>query len=301
MIELKNSKKTYLGKTKDDRNKFALDCHIGAIQYKDNLGIWQGIAPRLVQSGNKYVSEGVPYLMEFDSLGGRREYPDKYDLSKYISLPAMPLFQNLPKTFYQDRIVFTAPKFDLTMGLGKTGTYLEILFREAPAFDKITLAAESVGFDISKLLSSKQDLGIPKPRLIDSSEEPIERMLDWSFKDGQLEVGFDMTGLTFPFLFKNSPLDVQVGASLDDAHEKESDGSMSTTGSSVLNYSHTSAAGRQWGGYRFVSVITRPNQDVVKSLLVYSYDQAGNVSGAILHLEYEEAAVVGPFPTHFRV
>lgn len=252
MIELKNSKKTYLGKV-NGRNRYALDCTIGACQYKDNLGVWQDIAPKLVRSGNKYVSEGTPYLIEFDSKGGRREYPDRYDLSKYIDLPAIPLLKGIPRKVLEDRIVYTAPKFDLTMGLGKTKTFLEILFREAPAFDKITLGAKSVGLDIRKLLLSKQDLGIPRPRLIDSSEEPIERVLDWSFKSGQLEVGFDMTGLKFPVLFKNSPLDVQVAANEGDAHEQESTGTVSLLGSWVLSRSDTAAATRWWGGFRFVS------------------------------------------------
>lgn len=259
MIELSNSKKTFLGNTPQGKNRFALDCSIGAVQFKDNLGAWQDIAPRLVRSGDKYISEGVPYRMEFDSKGGRREYPDRYDLSKYIDLPAMPLVSEVSPKFRADKIVYSTNDYDITMGLGKTGTFLEVLFRKAPTLNKLALDASSVGMDIGQLLLSKSGLGIPRPRLIDSSEMPIERMLDWSFKSGQLEVGFDFSGLKFPVLFKNSPLDVQVGASLDDAWEREYDGAsftygkMFTTAVDVYNTSSAEEYGKDWGGYRFVS------------------------------------------------
>lgn len=287
MIELKNSKLTYLGKAKDNRDRLALDCYIGAIQYKDNLGIWQDIAPKLVQSGNKYISEGVPYLIGFDSLGNRKEYPDRYDLSKYIDLPAMPLINKLSPKVLENRIVYVAPDFDITMGLGKTGTFLEVLFRKAPAFDKITLAADSVGFDIGQLLASKKDLGIPRPRLIDNSPEPIERMLDWSFKSGQLEVGFDMTGLVFPVLFKNSPLEVQVEAGTDDGFEREDTGEMWLA--YVYTYENSSAtqSQRRWAGRRFVSA-EFPAQGTtidVAYLRVYVYDTVYDDANFNIHFE----------------
>lgn len=189
--------------------------------------------------------------------------------------------------------------------------------------------------------------------------------------------------------FEGLPLEVQVGASDDDADEWEISGAAYLTSTYIRNRSDTSNSLRYWGGYRFVSaefpaqgttidvaylrvlpystdyddanfnihfeelaapaafaditfnittrdrtensvpwvadgiytgelvnspslcgvgspaqeifdafspttmvVITRPNTDAAKYLRVFSYDQSGNVSGAILHLEWEEAPAV---------
>ena len=47
MIELSNSKKTYLGKAPDGRNKFALDCHVGAVQMRETGKEWEDIDPTI--------------------------------------------------------------------------------------------------------------------------------------------------------------------------------------------------------------------------------------------------------------
>lgn len=221
MIELKNSKTTYLGKAPDGRNRYALDASIGAVQMKGEGEDWQDIKPRIVKTATGWRIDGAPYSLELSSDGGRRIFPNRQDRSKYIHLPAMAFFKTLPKRIEGNSIICSAPKFDVIFRFTNTGIQFQVLIKEPVTFDRITLDMDSAGLDILQLLKATSGLGIPRPRLIDSTTPfPQERWLDWSLKDGQLELGFDLTGLKFPVLLKNSTLEVSVAASADDCQRR---------------------------------------------------------------------------------
>jgi len=231
MLELKNSKTTYLGKAPDGRDKFAIDGFIGAVQMREPDGEWVDIKPRLVRkpADDGYYVDRVPYYAEVNDDGSRLFCPDRNERSKFLLLPAIPLFTGLPRNIVSsptklDRqvldsnVVMPTLWGEIRFIFTNTGMKFEVLFDEAPPKeildDRFLFDHDTTGLDLIQLLSSKQGLGIPRPRLIDANGE--ERWLDWSLIAGQLELGFDLTGLKFPVLLKNTTIDIQVGASSDD-------------------------------------------------------------------------------------
>lgn len=235
MMELKNSKTTYLGK-KDGKNSFALDCFIGAVQMRDPGGDWQDIKPHLVPDAEGWHIEGTPYYAEVKKDGARLFCPDRNERGKYLRLPTFPLVSRLAKN-----IISTPTKLDwqvlpnivrmptpwgyVEFIFTNTGIQFQVYFREAPPSvlfgedsSRILLDIDSAGLDIAGLLTATSGLGIPRPRLIENAEIPQERQLDWLFKDGQLELGFDLTGLKFPVLLKNNTIDDQVDTGTDDGY-----------------------------------------------------------------------------------
>ncbi len=238
MIELKNSKTTYLGRASGG-DKYSLDAFIGAVQMREPGGQWQDIQPQLVREAGGWHIEGAPYRAEVKDDGTRLFCPDRNERSRYLCLPAPALFSGIDKNLMTNpgkldgihrpnQITMPADWGEYRIIFTNTGMKFEILFTKAPPANlfgkdspRILLDAEGAGFDIGQLLKAHSGIGIPKPRLIMASQETIadesqERWLDWSYKNGQLELGFDFGDLPFPLLLKNTSIDLQVGASLDD-------------------------------------------------------------------------------------
>lgn len=223
MIELSHSKHTTLGIV-GERVRRRVVSSIQAIQMRETGMDWQDINPELVYPGGKWVSQGAPYLIEFDANCGRRIYPDKTDKSKYIDIPAIPLFSTLPKSYEREKIVASHTDYDVTFGLTNTKVTFQVLMRKSIGSDRITFDIDAVGFDIAEMLkcndvfsgvlAAKSNVGIPKPVLIDDKGEM--RWLEWSYKNGQLELGFDLTDLVFPILLQNTTIDVDTAAEADD-------------------------------------------------------------------------------------
>ncbi len=232
MLELKNSKTTPLG-----GKRFALDAFIGAVQMREPDGEWQDIKPHLVRDNDGWHIEGAPYYAEVKDDGTRLFCPDRNEKSKFIRLTT-PLVSGLQKhimatptkldrQLLANKILMPTPWGEIYFIFTNTGLRFEVLLNKAPSFhllpwtkkESFIFDVESSGLDISKLLTEEQGLGIPKPRLIEADKtllEPKEKMLGWSFKDGQLELGFDLAGLKFPVILKNTTIDKQVDASTDD-------------------------------------------------------------------------------------
>jgi len=234
-MELKNSKTTHLG-----GNKFALDAFIGAVQMREAPDKpWQDIKPQLVRDTEGLHIEGAPYAIKITSDGDRRIYPDKTDLSKWIYLPIPAFVRDLPKRIVGNQIIASAEKFDVIFKFTNTSIKFMVLFREAPPADifgidtpRITFLAETAGLDFLKILKARTGVGIPRPSLLEFQTQQEERqppLLDWSFKDGKLELGFDLMGLNYPILLKNTTIDVQVEANYDDCKERPDDSYFSTT------------------------------------------------------------------------
>lgn len=209
MIELRNSKRVWL-----TPRKAALTASIMPLQMRGPGESWADISPALSLVDGKYVSNGAPYLLEIGLDGGRRVYPDRTDRSRYLDLPAIGMFQPMAKSANGSGFNLQSEAFDIRYQLRRTRVGLLANIKSNPGFDRITLDVNPVGLDLAKLLSAKTGVGIPRPQLIDA--KGTLRDLAWSLKSGQMELGFDLTGMAFPVLLKNATLDVSVGASLDD-------------------------------------------------------------------------------------
>ncbi len=240
MIELKNSKTQYLGKAAG-RDRYAVDAFIGAVQMCEPGGVWQDIRPRLVRDADGWHIEGAPYYAEIKDSGARLFCPDRNERDKYLRLPAPPLFSGLSRNVVSNpdkldtqllpnQITMPADWGEFRVIFGNTGMHFEILFRGVPPsglFGKdsprILLDVEATGFDVGQLLNSIKGVGIPRPRLVTDNLEAVmsesqKKWLDWSYKNGQLELGFDFGNLPFPILLKNTTIDLQVGAGADDGY-----------------------------------------------------------------------------------
>jgi hypothetical protein len=271
MIELKNSKTIELTPAKDGRRRFAVDGFIGAVQMREPGGPWQDIRPRLVRDADGWHIEGAPYYAEIKDDGSRLFCPDRNERNKYLHLPAPALFAGLERNVVQNptkldfqmlpnQITIPAAWGEYRIIFSNTGMHFEIYFAEAPpasVFGKdsprILLDADAAGIDIGQLLESRKGLGIPRPRLIaEKLEAPEstsqERWLDWNYKNGQLELGFDFGELEFPILLQNTTVDISVGASSDDACEND-------TGATSIDSSYITMYSNNWyGGFRFLNV-----------------------------------------------
>jgi hypothetical protein len=244
MIELKNSKTTYLGKASGG-DRYTLDAFIGAIQMRESEGQWQDIRPRLVRDADGWHIEGAPYYAEIKDNGSRLFCPDKNERSKFLRLPGTAIFTGLTRDIVSNpgkldslllpnQVTMSADWGEIHIIYSNTGMHFEILFRQSPPkalfgldSPKILLDTETMGFDIGQLLNSKSGIGVPKPRLSAANREMMmsesqEKWLDWSYKNGQLELGLDFGNMSFPILLKNTTVDLQVESSADDAGSGDS-------------------------------------------------------------------------------
>jgi hypothetical protein len=128
----------------------------------------------------------------------------------------------LDKTAVPSHVVMDFPWGDIRFVLTNTGLKFIIYFREAPPValfgrnPKIILDIDST-FDVKKLIDEKEGLGIPQPRLFSPKEHiSDEKYLNWTFKNGELELGFDFGDLQFPLYLQNATIDEKVSASTDD-------------------------------------------------------------------------------------
>jgi hypothetical protein len=229
MIELKNSKTTYLGKASGG-DKYALDAFAGAVQMLDPVLGWQDIKPRLVRDADGWHVEGAPYYAEVKDDGSRLFCPDKYERSKYIKfLPHSELLVTNPNVVSNFTVLdseawpneirmetnFGAYSFLFT----NTGMYLPILINSKTAFDarikdKLEFDIDST-LDVAGLIKSNSGVGIPKARLAESDIDAKDLTLEWEYKNGKLGFGLDLTNKTGTIKILDA-IDVQVGASGND-------------------------------------------------------------------------------------
>jgi hypothetical protein len=306
MLRLRNSKTTNLG-----GRKYAIDAFIGAVQMSEDGIVWQDIKPSLVRDKDRWHVEGAPYYAEIKDDGTRLFCPDRNEKSRYFRLPNSSLLAPLDKSvrstpakldgqLLPNQILMPYNEWaDITVGFTNTGMTFSVLFKEAPPVqfeEKFTFDAEAAGLDISQMLLEKKEVGIPRPRLIDSKVDREVRWLDWTFKEGQLELGFDLSGLVYPVLLKNVTIDEEVGASTDDAHENENGGGMDLTSEYVLNASGVNAWDRRWGGYRFELGSSIPQGSTISAAYWEAYvPYGGSYDDANFNIHFEKAVAPATF------
>ncbi len=292
MIELKNSKIQYLGKA-SGRDRYMLEAFIGAVQMRELGDKWQDIVPKLARDSDGWHVEGAPYYAEIKDSGERLFSPDFRERSKFLRLPSPALFKDLPRSAIinpakiNNEPVFNQITLPTDWGeyriiFSNTGMHFEVLFNKAPPSEvfgkdspRILLDAETVGFDIEKLLTSKSGLGVPRPRLITEDIEALqseaqERWLDWNFKNGQLELGFDFGNLPFPILLKNTTVDVQIGAGEDDGYVK-TDGGFDNSGS-ISVAGGTSGGAHDYNSFYRLTGVTIPQGSTISVCYISVYE-----------------------------
>jgi hypothetical protein len=312
MIELKNSKKTYLGKASGGE-RYSLDAFIGAVQMREPGGEWQDIRPQLVRDADGWRIEGAPYYAEIKDDGTRLFCPDRNEKSRYLRLPSPVYFATLAKnpvsnptrldkTSLPNQITIPTDWGEYRIIFSNTGMHFEVLFTKAPPSDvfgkdspRLLLDIETSGFDIEQLIASKTGLGIPRPRLVveETEDDSTRRYLDWVYKNGQLELGFDFGGLLFPVLLKNTTIDDQIEASTDDADERESDGTMALTGTELRARANSSSAYRYWLGLRWDAGI--PQGATIDAAYVEIYNHSTSSNDVSVNLHFEKAASPATF------
>jgi hypothetical protein len=297
MIELKNSKITELGITKG-RRRTAIDGFIGAVQMLDPTLGWQDIKPRLIRDTDGWHTEGTPYYAEIKDSGDRLFCPDKYERSKYIRLPSIPLFTGLNKTVLNcptkldQQLLPSVIRMPTSYGeigvqFTNTGMYLPLALASAPMvsskeINRLTLNVDS-NIDFEKMLL---------PGYLRDAKG-VERKLEWSsFKDGQIELGFDLFGLTYPITLVDA-IDVQVGASADDGWFRSNDFSATDT-QGYVGY----LSGVIHSFYRFtgISGIDGTTNTDVANIQVYVQD---NYLNPLTKLYADESAAAPAAPTTY--
>lgn len=229
MTELKNSKQTYLG-SEGGRDFYHLCAVVGTpLQYRPAPDqAWMDNKPRLERQPNgTWVVRDAFYDVSLDVDGGRIIYPDKFDHSKCLIMPAVPLIKTLTKAVEYRPAALDRELVPSVIKMATAWGYIAFVFRadglrfhvyfdKAPPMDRITLDIDSIGLPLPILLRASSGLRIPRPRLMEVSGdlEAKERWLEWSPKAGRLELELDFSGLKFPVLLGNATF--TVGASADD-------------------------------------------------------------------------------------
>jgi len=310
-VQTRNYKKVLLGRS-GDRKRYSLDAFMGPVLMSEDGATWSDIKPRLVPDGIGFRVDGAPYECFIDAQGGRQVYPERGVRGKYLKLPPTGLTRLYNKQLVStptmldgellnNRMVMLTPFGNMSYVLTNSGVKLQVLFQRHPTQcelaglnDRILFDADST-YDIPSMLKAQEGNRIPRPRLIDSSPEPITRWLDWSYKNGQLELGLDFSGLTFPVLLKNTTFEGGTAASADDAYVWE------LTHTPIINqtYSATSssssAASRYWAGMRWVVSITQSQTIGVAWVKIELYDTSYDDANFDIH--FEKVAAPAQFTT----
>jgi hypothetical protein len=298
MIELKNSKTTYQGKAYGGE-KYSLDAFIGAVQMLDPVAGWQDIRPQLVRDAGGWHIEGTPYYAEVKDDGTRLFCPDKNEKSRYIKILPHMLYKDLSKTVkarpdklsglsINSSIVMPVDFGEVEFLFSNTGMYLPITITSKTTFDnkfKDLLEFDiDTNLDINELLKSRAGLGIPKARIIQDSLDVLSReeILEWSYKDGKLSFGFDLTGKAEALRILDA-IDVQVGAGADDGDVAVNRGEFDNTSDWMAIGWYGPAAYSLFTRFTGISGLDGVTVDLM-NFLVYKHDES-DFDGTIIYAE----------------
>ncbi|MBA7506121.1 hypothetical protein ES706_04801 [subsurface metagenome] len=298
MIELSNSKKTYLG-TVNGRKRWALDCSIGAIQFRENGGEWQDIDPSieaLDSEGFSVKFTQVPYLGRIANDSRRRIYPDRTNLDCWIEFRKP--FSNMPAPSRSDRwFYWNFP--NAMMGIRFDNASIKFGFRlkNASAPTSITIPFTTQGITRQgRFLYHNGEIvaELRKPVATDANEE--ERECEISFGTGEVTISLDTTSLIFPIDI-DPDIDLQVGANLDDVYEREGNGSISDSNLDVIHRSNTGSTYRYWGAHRWVSGSLPSQGNTIDVAYVKFYLHVAGNDEANGNLHFQKAASPARFTT----
>lgn len=182
----------------------------GPVRFREDGGAWRRINTDLALSGGVYVPADTPYRLEVAPDGGRRIYPDRQDLSKYVDFSVPSWLAGLSREVGRNFIKVYGNKWTLTLSVAKLGVKLDVVFDSLPTFTSVSFPVSVTGYNVNQLLSSGR---IQRPILTDA--EGTVRELAWSYQAGELRVNLDFSGLIFPVVLDPT---FSVAASLDDVY-----------------------------------------------------------------------------------
>jgi len=289
-IELSNSKKTYLGITPDRRKRWALDCSIGAIRFRENGGERQDIDPSIEavdSDGFSIKFTQVPYLGRIADDSRRRIYPDRTNLDCWIQFdkpfPDMPAPTRSDRWFYWD-----FPNALMGVRFDNASIKFGFQLKNSNAPTSITIPFTTQGITREGRLlycDGKVIAELRKPVATDANEE--ERECGISFEAGEVTISLDTAELAFPIDI-DPTLDLQVGANADDAHE-DGDGDVYDTGEYIYHLANTTS-NLYWGGHRWTSG-SLPNQgDTIDVAYIQLYIYDASYDDIKSHVHFEKAA-----------
>lgn len=300
MIELSNSKKTFLGKTASGRDRWSLDCSISAIQFRENGGAWQDINPSIEvgdTGGFSVKFTQVPYLGRIGDDSHRRIYPDRTNLDCWIEFqkpyPSMGLPTRSDRWFY-----WNFPNAILGIRFDNASVKFGFRLKNASAPTSITIPFTTQGITRQGRLlyhDGKVIAELRKPVAIDAND--VVRECEVSFGSGQVTISLDTMGLAFPIDI-DPTLDLQVGANLDDVYERESTGAVTDSATSVLHNSNAAAAGRFWGAHRWTSGSLPSMGDTIDVAYVELYIVGTTNDDINGNWHFEELAAPAQFTTN---
>jgi len=295
MLELRNSKRTYLGKDAQGRNRYALDCSIGAIQYREN-GEWVDIDPSIEEADTEGFSvkfAKLPYIGRIGNDSHRRIYPDRTNPDCWIEFhkpfPNMPAPSRHNRWFYWD---FT----HALMGIRFDNTSIKFGFRlkdsDAPTSITIPFITQGITRQGRFLYHDGQIIAeLRKPTAEDTNGEI--RACEVSFGFGEVTISLDTTGLAFPIDI-DPTLDLQVGASNDDCQRRLATSYFSLTDNNEQAGAYSSTYYGYGCGLRFTG-ITIPNGATIETAYLKFTARSADTYLPLTRISAEDVDNAGDF------
>lgn len=297
MIELSNSKKTYLGKAIDGRDKWALDCYIGAIRFREDGGEWQDIDPSIEAADSDGFSvkfTQVPYLGRIANDSRRRIYPDRTNLDCWIEFKKP--FPNMPAPSRSDRwFYWDFPNAILGVRFDNASIKFGFRLKNSNAPTSITIPFQTQGITRQGrlLYHDGEVIGeLRKPMATDANEEARE--CEVSFGAGEVTISLDTTGLVFPIDI-DPTLNFDIPAGSSDSHQRRSDGVNSPTDTIVRHNSSSTLATRYYGGERWASAEFPETGDTIDVCYVRHYLYSTSYDSLYGRWYFQDAAAPAVF------
>ncbi len=275
MIELSNSKKTFLGKV-GSRDKFALDCHIGAVQMREASGEWEDIDPTVEEfdtDGKTVNFTKTPMLVKVGEDSKRRIYPDRTDLSYWIEFQKP--FVSMGKPTRQNGwFYWNFAHAVLGVKVTNTGVKFGFKLKDNQSPTSITIPFTSQGITRQGRLLYHEGKVIAELRLpiatgsnLSIPSMPIQKDCDVSFGSGEVTISLDPTGLEYPIEI-DPTLDLQVGASSDDCRRRLTTSLWGLTAANIIVGNAAGASDKRFGGgMRFTGITIPQGSPVTTSYL----------------------------------
>lgn len=223
--------------------RFVLDCNIGWQNYQDALGdFYEADAAYSLPDGGGYSAQftKLPRLIRLGNDGRKRAYPVPGNDQVWVQLFKPAELPNLGTPVKQGRLwTWDRNAFTFALHVEPSRIKFSLVLKRRPAFNTLTIPFDSQGLIRQGALLLHN--GVPVAELrrpwvrhagMAEDEEPVPMQVD--FIPGAVRLSIDPPWLDlaqYPVEI-DPPLDLQVGASADDARENQT-GAVSLTGGLV--------------------------------------------------------------------
>lgn len=290
--------------------KFVLDLSIGWQNYPDEHGIWHPAEPGFSEpDGDGFSAQftRMPRLIRLTDGGAKRVYPVPGNDNVWVQL-FKPEEIKLGKPTSKVGGVWTwdRPAYTFKVIVGPSGVKFMLILKRPVGVNTLHIPFESQGLSRQgrNLLHDGEVVALlRRPTLVDAKmqrdmeagllgPEEIEPLpLDVRFEGGQLVLSMaqaeDVLGrhLEYPVEI-DPPLDLQVGASLDDSYEREITGGTSPTGAYICFTSNPNATYRYWAAMRWVDASLSQDDTITTAYIrVWPYNSGYDDMNVNLHFE----------------